>query len=97
MPTGTTIESKYGRPTLICFPLNASTASGKIVPIKIVNVSRTKKRLLTRNIPSRLIGLSSLPSDSSESTRKASSTTENTSAAARKTRIAGPIELCVNE
>jgi hypothetical protein len=89
--------SKYGRPTLICFPFTASTMSGKTVPISTVKVKSTKSRLLTRNIPSRLTAPSMRPSASSESMRAASSATHASSVTARKTRIVGPMELCVNE
>ena len=57
----------------------------------------TKRRFCTRNITSRDGPVSRRPSDPRLSTRSASSTSENSSAAARKTRMVGPIALWVNE
>ena len=44
---GTAMASKYGRPTLICTPLAASTSSGNTVPTSTVKVKSTKSRLFS--------------------------------------------------
>src|SRR6266478_6005566 len=96
-PMGTDIRSKYGRPTLICTPRTASTMRGNTVPSSTVKVKRTKSRFWTRNITSRDGPVSRCPSVPRLSTRSASRTSENSSAAAKKTRMVGPMALWVKE
>jgi hypothetical protein len=91
------MRSKYGRPTLICTPRAASTTSGNTVPSSTVKVNSTNTRLLTRKSESRPSTGSIVPSGARRSMRSASRATDQTSASTRKTRIVGPIALCVNE